>query len=193
MSKNNLEIITLDKPGITDFAGERNLLLKKAKSDWVFFVDSDETVTKKLRREIEDAVKSSDFDGFYVKRKNYFLGKNVGTDKILRLGRKNAGEWQRSVHEVWNIKGRTGVLKNPLIHNTAVSLNDYIAKINKYALLHAEANKKEGKRSNLFKIVFYPKLKFLQSLLMGRGVVFSILQSFHSFLAWSNLWLSQKN
>ncbi len=190
----SLEIITLKKPGIVDFAAERNKLLQRSKADWIFFVDSDEIVPPELEKEVRNTIQNTGLDAFYVYRKNYFLGQCVGKDKILRLAKKNSGRWHRQVHEVWDVGLHPrGVLENYLIHNTAQSLYDYINKINNYSKLHANANKKEGKRSNLLKIIFYPKLKFIQSMIMRRGVVFSIMQAFHSFLAWSELWLSQRN
>jgi glycosyltransferase involved in cell wall biosynthesis len=191
----DIEIITLNKPGITDFAKERNELLKKARREWVFFLDSDEVISPALRRELSQLNNNSikSINAFYVKRKNYFLGTFVGADLLLRLARKDAGNWERRVHEVWKIKGKVGRLKNPIIHNTATSVDDMIAKINYYSTLHAQANLEEGKKSNIFKIIFYPKVKFVQSLLAGKGLVLSILMAFHSFLSWSKLWISQKN
>lgn len=192
----NYSIITLQKPVITDFAGERNKLLRKTKAGWVFFVDSDEKVSTELRKEIAEWLGSqmvSKYNGFYVYRKNYLLGKYVGTDKILRLGRRGKGGWTRKVHEIWNIKGYIGQLKNPLIHNTAKDLHNFIDKINFYSSLHAEENLKLGKRSNIFKIIFYPTVKFIESLIIGRGFVMSMLQSFHSFLSWSKEWTLQKS
>jgi len=191
-TQNNLEIITLNKPGITDFAEARNLLLEKSNAEWVFFIDSDEEVTPELIKEIGDAInKEKGPDAYYVKRKIYFLGKYVGEDRVLRLAKRNSGKWVRAVHEVWDVASHpTGLLKNCLIHNTASNLHEYIEKINKYSTLHAEENSKEGKKSNLLKIIFYPPLKFIQNILIGRGFVFSMLQSFHSFLSWSKEWIS---
>ena len=188
---NDPEIITLNNPGIKDFSKERNYLLEKAKSDWIFFVDTDETVTENLKKEIRE-LNPDNFNGFYVKRKIIFLGHEIGEDKVLRLGRKNAGKWVREVHEVWDTEGRIGVLKNYIIHNTAEDLGSYVAKMNKYSDMHARANLIEGKKSSLFKIIFYPKMKFLQNIITGRGFVFSVLQSFHSFLSWSKQWELQK-
>lgn len=185
------EIITLNKPDIKDFSKERNYLLEKAKSEWVFFVDTDETVSENLKKEIQE-LDPKNFDGFYINRKILFMGRVIGEDKVLRLGRKNSGKWVREVHEVWDIKGKIGTLKNYIIHNTAKNLSFYIAKMNKYSDMHARANLIEGKKSSLFKIIFYPKVKFLQNLISGRGFVFSMLQSFHSFLSWSKQWELQK-
>lgn len=190
MSKNKIEIITLDTPGITDYSAERNNLLIKSKAEWVLFLDTDEKMSDELKDEI-DNFNPGNFSGFYIKRKNYFLGQYSGTDRILRLGKRTAGKWIRSVHETWEIDGEKGELKGEILHNTADKVSEMITKINSYSTLHAEANKVEGKESNLLKIILFPKLKFIQSVLMGRGTPLSILQAFHSFLAWSKLWLSQ--
>lgn len=190
------EVITLKKKEITDFAGERNTLLLKSKSEWVFFLDSDEKISKELKEEMAVWLNGQTVDkynGFYIYRKNYFLGRFIGTDRILRLAKRNSGKWQRRVHETWKVSGAVGQLENPIIHETAKKLNEYIGKINNYSTIHAEENLRDGKKSNLFKILFYPPLKFLQSVLSGRGFVFSMLQSLHSFLAWSKQWNLQKN
>lgn len=183
------EIITLSKEGITDFALERNILLAKSKAVWILFLDSDEKISTAKRIIRHQLPLSSEFSGYRIVRDNYFLGKYVGTDKIIRLGKKDAGKWVRRVHEIWQIKGKVGELKSPIIiHNTAKNLFDYVSKMNFYSTLHAKANREEGKNSSLFKIIFYPKMKFWITLFKSRNVVFSIMQAFHSFLSWSKLY-----
>lgn len=169
---NSLEFITLKRANITDFSAERNALLDKSKAGWVFFVDSDEVVPDKLRKEIYKAIKDESISGYYVARRNYFIGKYVGTDYIIRLGRKDAGKWVRSVHETWQIKGNVGQLENMLIHHTADNLKDYIKRMDWYSTLHAEANKEEGKKSDLLKIVFYPLAKFFVTFFKSGNTVF---------------------
>ena len=61
-----------------------------------------------------------------------FLGEEVGEDKVVRFGKKDAGKWHRAVHETWGIKGRVGTLKNHIVHNTAENLHEYVEKMNKY-------------------------------------------------------------
>lgn len=192
MSKNKLEIITLKETAIADFAEARNKKLNSSNSEWIFFLDSDEKMDKKLKSEILQKISSNEYNGYTVIRHNYFLGTPVGSDQILRLGKKGKGKWKRQVHEFWEINGGIGKLKNPIIHNNAESLKDYINKINSYSVLHAKANMDEGKKSGLFKIIFFPLFQFLISLIKKRGVVFSIMQSLHSFLAWSILYQKQK-
>jgi hypothetical protein len=189
---NKFEIITLNKPNITDFSKERNILLKKAKSEWVLFLDSDEKLSNKLEKEISD-LDPKECGGFIIKRKIIFLGKEIGEDKVVRLVKRNSGKWVRAVHEAWQTRQEVRPLDGYINHNTANNMHDYIDKMNKYSVIHAKENLKEGKTSSLFKIILYPKLKFVENLLAGRGFVFSMLQSFHSFFAWANLWLLTRN
>jgi len=182
-----IEKLTLNEPSITDFSAARNRLLKSAKSEWLLFLDTDETLSPGLKKEI-DNLDTGGFEGFYIKRKIIFLGRKIGEDKVLRLGKAGSGKWKRKVHEIWDIKGNVGILKNYIIHNTAENLHDYIDKMNGYSGMHAKENKTEGKRTSLFKMIFYPKAKFIQNIFQGRGFLFSMLQSFHSFLGWAKLW-----
>ena len=187
----NISLITIKNKKIIDFAKERNRALRQAqgKGEWVLFLDSDEILTPELENEIKN-LNPGRYGAYYIKRKNYFLGRYVGTDKIIRLVKKGSGKWTRQVHETYHPRGGTEVdmLKNYLIHNTAQNLHTYIDKINNYSTLHALANKKEGKKASVFKIVFYPIFKFIQTYAKSRHVVFSIIQSFHSFLSWAKLY-----
>lgn len=177
-------ILTLNKEKITDFAKERNDLLKKSKTEWNLFLDSDEKLSKPITNI------SNNFDGYYLKRKNYFLGDYVGTDILIRLGKKEFVTWKRSVHEIWDIK-KVGKLDNYIIHNTAHSLSDYVIKMNYYSGLHARANLIEGKMSTLFKIIFFPIGKLIITFVKSKHVVFSIMQSLHSYLSWTKLYFLQ--
>jgi hypothetical protein len=178
-----LKIITLRKDKITDFAKERNDLLKKTNTDWGLFLDSDEEIYN-LQFTIYNK-----FSSYKIKRDTYFLGKFIGSDYPTRLVKKGSGRWKRRVHEVWETNSKVGLLKNAvIIHNTANDLKNYIDKINYYSKLHALANKEEGKKSSLLKIIFFPIGKFIVTLVKSKNVVFSIMQSFHSFLAWTELY-----
>ena len=98
------ETIVLEKSGLVDYAAQRNLGLSKAKNDWVLFVDDDELVSKELSEEIPTLRRDDTVDGYFIKRKDFFLGKalnfgETGNIKLLRLGKKSAGSWKRKVHE----------------------------------------------------------------------------------------------
>lgn len=182
---NELSVLTLNMPNILDFSEERNKLLRKCKTKWALFLDSDERLNTPIKNI------SGEYSGYYLTRKNYFLGYYVGSDKILRMGQKDHGKWSRNVHETWDIQGKLGYLPNIIIHNTATNLTSYLKKINYYSDLHAIANRKEGKVSNIFKIIIFPIGKFVLTFVKSKNVVFSIMQSLHSYLSWTKLYFLQ--
>jgi hypothetical protein len=184
---NKIEILTLNEKNINDFAALRNKLMSNAKSKWVLFLDSDEKLTTPIKH------LPGNHKAYEITRRNYFLGKFVGTEKIVRLGLRSAGLWKRIVHEYWDVdkKFLGNITDSEIIHNTSDSLGDYINKINKYSDLHALANNSEGKRSSIVKIVIFPLGKFLVTLVRSKNLVFSIMQSLHSFISWAKLYFLQ--
>lgn len=181
----------LNKQNISDFAKERNELLKKSKTDWVFFLDQDEIISKSLNDEISKVILDKNYNGYYIKRKIFFCGIPAGEDKMLRLGRKSAGQWRRKVHEVWDIAGKVGTLDNYIIHNTASDLHSYIKKVDYHSTLHAGEILREGKRSSLIKIIIYALGNLVVHYFKSRNIVYSIMKSLHSYLSWTKLYFLQ--
>lgn len=189
-----------------DFSAQRNFGLSKASGEWVLFVDADEVASDALASEISSAVADqiSNVQGFYIKRRDIMWGNTlnhgeVGDVRILRLARKNAGVWKRRVHEYWDIEGKTVTLKNPLFHYPHQTLREFISEINVYSALHAQQKFEDGQLPSVFKILFWPNFKFIKNYFMKLGFldgtggfVHAMMLSFHSFLAWSKLWLLQK-
>lgn len=187
-----------------DFASQRNYGLKKASGKWVLFLDADERVSKDLRSEMVQIINdpSVNYMGFYLKRIDFMWGKQLkhgetGEIELLRLARRTAGKWKRRVHEYWYVIGRTGSLENPLLHSPHPTLRQFIKSINWMSGLHAQANSEEGKKSSLIKIIVWPCGKFVYNYVLRlgfldgmQGLVFALMMSFHSFLAWSKLWKS---
>ena len=144
-----------------DFAAQRNFGLKKAKNDWVLFVDADERVDNDLRKEILKKVGKDEFSGYYIGRRDFMWGRELtageaGSIKLLRLGKKGIGKWERQVHEYWDIRDKVGKLSHSLLHYPHPTLSSFIGSVNKMSSLHAKANNKEGKRSSLLIILFWP-------------------------------------
>ncbi|MCX6726057.1 MAG: glycosyltransferase family 2 protein [Candidatus Shapirobacteria bacterium] len=189
-----------------DFAAQRNFGLEKAEGDWILFVDADERISPELKKEIEKLIKELKFNGFYLRREDFFGGRflkygETANVRLLRLGRKGKGDWQRKVHEVWRISGPTGELKNPLLHYPHPTITEFLKNINRYSTLHAEALKKDGVKPSLGQIIFYPLGKFIQNYFFKLGfldstpgVVVALMMSFHSFLSRAKLFfLYQKD
>lgn len=208
--KSNLTILTLNAPNIIDFAAARNDLLKTAKTEWVMFLDSDETITKELEQEIQNSISSphNTFSAFYIPRRDLFLGKELkhgetGNAKFVRLAKKDFGVWQRPVHEVWIPVGERhasptiiGTLRNPIIHNSHPTLSSFVDKINKYSTIDAAYRYKQGRTATLFQVFFYPLAKFKLNYIFRLGMldgvpglINAIMMSWHSYLTWGKLYL----
>jgi glycosyltransferase involved in cell wall biosynthesis len=198
----SLKVLQQDLNG--DFARQRNFALSHAQSDWVLFIDADERVSPQLRQEINDFIieekEQPVFNGMYLKRQDVLWGKmlkhgETGNAEFLRLARKDSGMWQGKVHERWEIKGESDVFENYLIHYPHQTISEFLEEINFYTTLRAKELLVKGEKSSLFKIIIYPKAKFVQNyfLRLGfldglEGLVQAVLMSFHSFLVRAKLW-----
>ena len=195
-----------------NFAAQRNFGLKKAKGEWILFVDADERVSASLAAEIKTRllkvysqdpdlkIESSQPVGFYFKRQDWFGGKwlkygETATVRLLRLAKRGGGEWKRKVHEVWEIKGKVEELRNPLLHYPHPTISQFLNQINFYSTLHAEALAEEGVKPSLFRLVTNPLGKFLQNYFLRLGfldglpgLIVTLMMSFHSFLAQAKLY-----
>jgi glycosyltransferase involved in cell wall biosynthesis len=188
-----------------DFSEIKNYGLSKAKGDWVLFVDADEEVSQPLQKNIMEALKvKNDKSGYFIKREDVLFGREMKFGEsgryFLRLAGREEAKWVRAVHETLTVSGSTSKLEGNLSHNSHETVTDFINTINKYSNIHASENLKEGKRSTVIKIIFFPVLKFFEDYGMrlgfldgNYGLVSAILMSFHSFLAWSKLYMLQKN
>jgi glycosyltransferase involved in cell wall biosynthesis len=168
--------------------------------EWVLFVDSDEVVSSDLAREIQKSLEI-DCAGFYLRRVDWLFGKQLrhgetGKVRLLRLAKKNAGTWQRTVHELWHVKGVIGELSRPLDHFPHPDVAQFINDINHYSTINAHYLYKQNVRVPWWHIIAYPKAKFfidyfwdLGFLDGTAGAVTALMMSFHSFLTRAKLWL----
>jgi len=198
-------IKVIDKSLDGSFSEQRNFGLSKSKNEWVFFVDADEVVSKKLAEEIEKKISEKNIDGYLIRREDIFLGKkmkggDVGNVWLTRLGKKSKGKWKGDVHEEWKIDGNISRLVNPIRHNSHKNLKAFIEKINFYSTLRARELKSKGITCSFLDIILYPKLKFinLYFIKMGfrdglHGLVHAIFMSMYSFLVRGKLYQMNRN
>jgi hypothetical protein len=179
--------IKIYSQSLKDFASQRNFALTKAKNDWVMFLDADEVISKELALEITSVLNQPNIYGYYFYRLDNYYGQilrfgEIGQTKILRLARKNAGQWQRPVHETWLINGNTNILNNPLIHYRPDLVNGFFNRFLLYCPLDSKSLNQEGKPFSYFRLFFYPLAKFIRNYYIRLGFLDGTLGLFHAYL-----------
>jgi hypothetical protein len=195
--KYQFSIVSHEKE-IFNFAKTRNKLLKRVKTKWVMFLDSDESLgssTKEIKsntKSIEQVINNDLFDGVTITRKDVFLGKSLkfgeaGNIKITRLFKVEKGKFASNVHEVARINGKLGESDIIVSHFSHNDVSSFLKKISKYSKM-ASDNERSSKLTNFLKMIFYPILKFLQNYFFKlgfldgyRGLIYTFMMSFHSF------------
>ncbi|NMC36631.1 glycosyltransferase family 2 protein [Candidatus Beckwithbacteria bacterium] len=178
-----------------DFSYIRNKAMRRAKNNWVLFLDADEYLTPQLEAEIRQILTDpKDYKGFYFKRKDIFFGKTLrygetGHIKLLRLGRKWAGQWQGNVHETWHINGKVGSLKAEIMHDRQFSSREFLDRLDWYSTLQAQSFWEQKRQEPFIAVLALPLAKFCQNyifklgLLDGfAGLTMAWLMSWHSLL-----------
>lgn len=124
-----------------DYGKQRNHAISNlpVESEWIFFLDADEWVTEELKQEISERIDAApEENGFFIKRRLIWMGKWIRRGYyptwILRLFRRGKGRCEeRAVNEHLMVDGKVGYLKNDFIHEDRKSIDDWIAKHNRYA------------------------------------------------------------
>lgn len=192
-----------------NFSSQRNFGLEKSRGDWVLFIDADEELTKELAREIQETItKKQETSAYYIKRRDYWWGREMRFGEIrtvrdkglIRLMRKNSGKWVNFVHEVFQTDGPVGKLNTYLNHYPHQTLAEFLQDINFYSTVRARELQKKGKQIGILEILSYPFGKFITNYFFKlgfldgpAGFVYAFLMSFHSFLVRAKLYQYTKN
>ncbi|MCD6380182.1 glycosyltransferase family 2 protein, partial [bacterium] len=132
-------------------AQQKNWAIHKAKKEWILILDADESLSPELREEIEGELISPQADGYWLKRKNEFMGRNIRfcgwkKDKVLRFFRVGKGKYNdRSVHEKLILDGKISIFKSYMYHKSYRNVSDYLDRMKKYSKWGAEDLYSKGK------------------------------------------------
>ena len=197
------EVVKLETDNLRgSFADWRNLGAKKAKSDWLFYVDADEQVPVPLKEMILRVVGSGEFSGYAIPRRNILLGREMhwggwSPDFVIRLIKKDKLKgWKGDLHEQPEVVGTICHLKEPLIHISHRSLTEMVEKTNKWSEIEARLLYDSGHpKMNIFRFcsagireAWYRgviKLGFLDGTV---GIIEIIYQTFSRLITYSKLW-----
>ncbi len=185
------------------FADWRNEGLKKAKGDWILYVDSDEEISEDLKEEIEEVVVwASAFSAFIIPRKNFIFGKEFKysgqyPDYQKRLFKKQSlKKWTGNVHEQPVFEGDLADLRNPIIHHKNMTLSQMVDKTNKWSEIEAKLMFDAGHPPmNVFRFASAGLREFWQRMIVQtafldgvEGIIYALYQVYSRLISYSKLW-----
>lgn len=163
-----------------NFTDQKSFALEQATNEWVLFLDADERLTKALKQEILKTINTEKpaVNAYYFRRTFMFKDKILHfsgwqSDKNYRLFRKNKVYFleERIVHETLVINGKSGILKNKLIHFSYKNYEEYKAKMIKYGRMKAFEELDKEYTPNLYHFWFRPFYKFVNHYIFRLGIL----------------------
>lgn len=161
-----------DWPG---YGPQKNRALQLAHCEWVLSLDADEWIRPKLRTEIQEAMRNSASQGFYIPRLNMFCGRflrhgDAARDRVLRLFKREAGKFSDDiVHEKVICTGPIGHLHQPILHNSSRTPEEWAGQMSKYVNLSIQLRSAQGRHSNPWQAVLSSSWIFLRSYILRQG------------------------
>jgi glycosyltransferase involved in cell wall biosynthesis len=185
------------------FGAQKNFAVAQARHDWVLCLDADERVTPELRAAIEAVLRTAPerrAAAYAMARRNRFLGRWLRhgegyPDWNTRLFDRRRARWSEDpVHEHVVADGRVVRLAGDLLHESAESLEAYLAKQNRYTTLQAEALHARGERAGVGRLVLSPCVRFVRFYVLRLGFLDGVpglahiaIGCFNSFVKYAKL------
>ncbi|MBI1193260.1 MAG: glycosyltransferase [Bacteroidetes bacterium] len=159
-------------------ASQKNWAIPQAANEWILLVDADERVSEALQREITALLNRESLGetAFWVKRRNWFLGKRVRfsgwqNDRVIRLFHRDLRYEDKHVHSEIRVQGKAGQLQNALHHNTARNMEAYLEKWKRYARWKAEDAFAKGVKPGFVQFFLEPPFRFWRQYLLQGGIL----------------------
>jgi len=159
-----------------DLGRQRAYGLEKCTHNWVLVLDSDEVVTKELKKEIVTLLNGYiAADGYLLPFQTYYLGRKLkyggeNYKKLVFFQKNKAVIKSGLVNERFIIpSGKVGTLKNKIHHYSYRSLSQMYRKFTDYAFRDAKDKVKIKEKTSLKKIFIYPLHMFWARFIKDKG------------------------
>jgi glycosyltransferase involved in cell wall biosynthesis len=186
----------LERP-FDDFASQHEFARSQARGEWVLAIDADERASPELRAASfgEDAAYSlpfrNHFRGIWLRHGGFW------PDRHVRLFRREACRYdpRRPVHEKLIVEGSVGRLDAPILHFTYDSLQDCLAKMDRYGEQAARMLHAQGARAAAWEIALRPLWRFVRGYVLrlgfldgAPGAAMAWGRAYEAFRRYARLW-----
>ncbi|MCG8440960.1 MAG: glycosyltransferase family 2 protein [Caulobacterales bacterium] len=159
------------------YSHQRNKGIDAAKSDWLLHMDIDERVPPDLAREIEQAIRDDDRDGYRYRRLNYFLHRPMRGGgwqdwNLVHLARRHKFRFGGMFHEDCLIDAppeRVGQLAGKMIHLNEDGFAKRLRKSENYLPEVVKAVEDRGGKITFMRILTVTLFEFVKKYLVKRG------------------------
>jgi glycosyltransferase involved in cell wall biosynthesis len=165
--------VTTDWPG---HGPQKNRALDRATGDWVLSVDSDEWITPELREEILGTIGGAHAAaGYAMPRRSSFCGRLMRhsgwwPDYVVRLFRRQAARFTDDhTHERLVVDGTVGRLREPIMHEAIVDLDQMVAKMNAYSTSSARMRLDRKVRAGMLVAIAHGAWAFFRTYVLRAG------------------------
>ncbi len=187
------------------FGRQKQRAVELARHEWILAIDADEQVSEALQASIVAALSAPQHRVYAMARCNRFLGRWLRhgegyPDWNTRLFDRRHARWSdEAVHERVVADGDVGRLQGDLLHDSAQTLEHYLAKQDRYTTLAAQQIVAAGRHVTLTQLVFSPLVRFAKFYVVRGGFLDGIPGLIHiaigcwtSFLKYAKAWASQR-
>jgi glycosyltransferase involved in cell wall biosynthesis len=196
-------VVVTDWPG---YGPQNNRGIDRATGDWFFSLDADERISAELAAEIRSAIERDDVNGFRVPRTSMYCGrfmKHGGwtPDYTWRLARRGRARFtEHYLHAHLEVEGRTGKLRQPIIHYSFRSMESVLEKLNRYSTVSARDMTASRRRGSLGRAIGHGLWAFFRTYFLrlgfldGRwGFMLAVSNAEGTYYRYVKLWLMQRH
>lgn len=159
------------------FVDTKNISSELALFDYVLSLDADEALSEELINSIKKVKENFSADGYTMNRMTNYCGKWIRhsgwyPDRKLRLYDRRKGQFEGLIiHEEIKMKPGSKVehLLGNILHYSFYTIDEHRKQSEKFTTLGAEADFRKGKKAPVYKILFAPAVKFIQSYFFKLG------------------------
>jgi glycosyltransferase involved in cell wall biosynthesis len=179
------------------YGPQKQFAVERARHDWVLCLDADERVSDELAAAIRTALAQPDRTAYRMSRRNRFLGRWLShgegyPDWTVRLFDRRDARWSDDpVHERVIAGGAVGTLRGDLLHESAESLDAYLAKQNRYTTLQAQSLHERGRRASIASLLFSPLFRFVKFYVLRLGFLDGAAGLVHIAIGCGNSFVKQ--